>query len=277
MYDWIAELGEEQRILDVASGPGSFPALQITCKATLLDEDTAAFDTAGPLLPGYSRVFGRSDELPVRSQCIDLVVCNHALEHVAALDVTLREISRVLKPNGRLFVSVPHGYGLCDRIYRFLFEGGGHVNRFRRDDLIRVVENVCGLHMVRWQNLYSSFVELYRLAELLRVPPAGLCGRLAWMSKLPCGWLIPFQRVLYSLTRRLDRLFDSELSLYGWAFYFERSVAQAARTSGFVNVCLHCDVGSPAARLERPTKGTFRCPSCSFVNPFFEPHRPNDL
>ena len=32
------------------------------------------------------------------------------------------EIGRVLKPDGRLVVSIPNGYGLCDGIYRFVFE-----------------------------------------------------------------------------------------------------------------------------------------------------------
>ena len=70
------------------------------------------------------------------------------------------KLGRVLKPGGRLYVSVPNGYGFCDGVYRWVYEGGGHVNRFRRDDLIRQIEARAGVRLAEWKKLYSSFVYL---------------------------------------------------------------------------------------------------------------------
>ena len=142
MFDCLGELGPTGRILDIGSSGGSFPGAEIRCSVVAMDEDRGAFE--GPELPASERrwrVLGQAERLPVVSASIDIVVCSHSLEHFAELGRALDEIGRVLKPSGRFFVSVPNGYGLCDGLYRWIYEGGGHVNRFRRDELVRQIES----------------------------------------------------------------------------------------------------------------------------------------
>ena len=181
IYDWIAQLKSNQWVLDVGSGAGSFPGAEFSCAWLALDDDPAAFTTA----VRYSRVTGRSHQLPVRDGSIDLVICHHALEHLAPLDETLAEMARVLKPGARCYISVPNGYGLCDAVYRLVFLGGGHVNRFRKDELISLVEQRLNVRLVGWQKLYSSFVYLRKLMEFLETPPPDLSGRLLAIGRLP--------------------------------------------------------------------------------------------
>jgi SAM-dependent methyltransferase len=276
MYDWISELKPGQWVLDLASGTGSFAYSSCAGSVVALDEDKDAFQMAAPLPEGpYHRTFGRSGSLPFRDGAFDLVICHHALEHIENLESSLKEIRRVLKTNGRLFVSVPNGYGLCDFVYRTVFEGGGHVNRFHRDDLVAVVERCVDLRLIRWTKLYSSFVYLRRLMELLEAPPPGLPKRLMRIGRLPRWTIGSSQKSLYSASRALDRWLRTDLAVYGWAFYFDSSKETAApvQEPAYMNVCLYCGAGQPAAGMERTSRRSYRCAACSRVTSFYRPFR----
>lgn len=50
-----------------------------------------------------------AEDLPLLDDCADLVVCRNALDHIANPDAALREMWRILRINGALFVSVDIG------------------------------------------------------------------------------------------------------------------------------------------------------------------------
>ena len=58
-----------------------------------------------PLQGGASVVVGQFEELPFASQSIDLVVLPHVLEFACDPHQVLREVDRVLRPEGRVMVS----------------------------------------------------------------------------------------------------------------------------------------------------------------------------
>jgi predicted SAM-dependent methyltransferase len=270
IYDWIALLKSNQWVLDVGSGAGSFPGAAFHCAWLALDDDPAAFTTT----VRYSRVTGRSHQLPVAGASIDLLICHHALEHLSHLDQTLAEMARVLKADAQCYISVPNGYSLCDAVYRYVFEGGGHVNRFRREEVVRRIEERLNVRLVGWQKLYSSFVYLRKLMEFLDAPPPDISGRLLAIGRLPRGAVGLVQRMLYSGTRLLDRCLRTDLSVYGWAFFFERVPAQpVVEQPGYLNVCPYCGTGQPAASAQRTGWGTCRCQNCSRTYPYFRPFR----
>jgi len=270
IYDWIAQLKSNQWVLDVGAGAGSFPGAEFSCAWLALDDDPAAFTTT----VRYSRVTGRGHQLPVAGGSIDLLICHHALEHLAPLDETLAEMARVLKPGAQCYISVPNGYGLCDAIYRLVFLGGGHVNRFRKDEVVSLVEQRLHVRLVAWHKLYSSFVYLRKLMELLDTHPPDLPRRLLAISWLPRSCVGFVQRMLYVGTRFLDRWLRTDLAVYGWAFYFEKpSGPPVVEQPGFVNVCLYCGTGQPAAGAPRTGWLTCRCPNCSQTYPYTRPFR----
>lgn len=262
-----------QRILDVGSGAGSFAGYPVRCAVVAFDEDQDAFRSAPESQPGsHCRVFGKSHLMPFAAAAFDLVICHHVLEHVAGLEETLREIRRVLKPDGRFYAAVPDGYGLCDGIYRYVFEGGGHVNRFRREQLAELIEGALGLRLTGWQKIYSSFAYLWRLGELMQAPPPGLPKRMLRIGRLPRPAIRLLQRAIYVAARRCDRMFGTHLAVYGWALYFERRGGEARESPGYVNVCLSCGCGDPAASLDRVGRRRYRCANCDRVNPYFRPY-----
>jgi SAM-dependent methyltransferase len=262
IHDWIAQLAPHQRVLDVGSGAGSFPASAYQCAIVTLDEDPAVRPS----------VCGGADRLPFRAGSFDLVVCHHSLEHITAVDQALTEIARVLAPGGRCFFSMPHGYGLCDAVYRFVFEGGGHVNRFRRPEIVRRIEQRAGVRLVCWQKLYSSFAYLRRLIDLLNANPPGLAPRLVALGRLPRSMLGFAQYALYVGTRIADAALGSDLAVYGWAFFFERAEGTpAVEQPGYVNVCLYCGVGQAAAGHPRVTRVRCQCAACGRLYPYTRP------
>jgi SAM-dependent methyltransferase len=264
IHDWIAGMRPDQRVLDVGSGAGSFPGASFCCKIVTLDEDPAV----------RPAVCARADAIPFANASFDLIVCHHALEHIDDIDTTLAEMARVLTPSGRCFFSFPNGYGFCDAIYRYVFEGGGHVNRLRKDQTVRLIEDRLGVRLVRWQKLYSSFAYLRRLMDLLRDPPPGLQPRLLAIGRLPRQAIAGFQHLCYLSSRLIDSITGTGLSVYGWALFFERQPATPPdQQPGFINVCIYCGMGQPAATASRRLKLLCRCSSCGRSYPFVPPRR----
>jgi len=269
MHDWIAQLGPGDRLLDVGAGAGSLKLFPHSCEVVTVDADLSVFGKAFE----SGGVAAQGERLPFRDGTFDLVICHHVLEHISALNGVLDEIRRVLKDTGRMYVSVPNGYGLCDGIYRWVFEGGDHVNRFRRDELTRLVESRVGVKLVRWQKLYSSFAYLYRLKDLDRMIVPNLPPRLRRIARIPARVTDSAQAALYIMTRLADRLVGADLALYGWALYFDRAGTPLQENRPYVNVCLSCGSGHAASDLSRYKRVFYRCPTCGRRGIYFPPFR----
>ena len=59
---------------------------------------------------------GIGENLPFRSCLFDKVMCKGALDHFLSLDKTMEEISRVLKPDGEVIISIANFESLGFRI-----------------------------------------------------------------------------------------------------------------------------------------------------------------
>jgi SAM-dependent methyltransferase len=261
VFDWTEPPRVGQRLLDVGCASGNQQARDLVCTVIGLDEDPAVSPT----------VLGNAAAMPFAAASFDHTVCHHVLEHVAEPGRALREVARVLKPKAGLSIAVPNGRGLCDGVYRYLFEGGGHVNRFRREEIVAMVETNTGLRLVRWRKLYSSFSYLSTVLPLAAAPQPDLQRRLVILGRLPRRVVRATHAALYLGTRAWDRALHTELALYGWAFYFERAVSAPVELPPMVNVCVHCGAGSPAADLHCLGRLTALCPGCNRRTLYFRP------
>jgi 2-polyprenyl-3-methyl-5-hydroxy-6-metoxy-1,4-benzoquinol methylase len=70
-----------------------------------------------------------NEDLPFPDKSFDAVVTGEVLEHVMFPPMTVKEIARVLRPDGMLVGSVPNGYRLKARS-KFLFGGEVDTNPF---------------------------------------------------------------------------------------------------------------------------------------------------
>jgi SAM-dependent methyltransferase len=77
------------------------PLLQVYQQLGMLVADEAGSRTV------YLSI--KAEDLPLLDECVDLVLCRNALDHMPDPGVTLNEIWRVVKNDGALFVSVDIG------------------------------------------------------------------------------------------------------------------------------------------------------------------------
>ncbi len=261
----IRDLPASSRVLDLGSGGGSFDYGSTKSGIVAMD---VSFPAGAQEALG--RICANSSAIPLRTRSVDLVVCNHTLEHFEQLDSSLSEIDRVLKHQGALWVAVPDARCLDDILYRWVFKGGGHVNQFTLTSLLSRIEDRTGLRGREFKKLFSGFVYLNPPdPERLRHFP----WRARWLGIVPAGLLRFALRWGNYLTRLYDRWLPGGLSQYGWAVVFERgeNTGPLKELESDVNVCFRCGAGHPGKVLapkifRRRLWRAYRCMVCGERN-----------
>ncbi|MCL5026905.1 MAG: methyltransferase domain-containing protein [Chloroflexi bacterium] len=113
------------RVLDLGSGTGvAIPALQQWVKH---DGRVVALDISGQMLEearvlhgqvGTSYVQADGSALPFRDETFDALLCNATFPHLRDKDAALREIGRVLRPGGRVYIAHLVGRERTNAIHR---------------------------------------------------------------------------------------------------------------------------------------------------------------
>lgn len=113
-----------QTLLDVGCGKGSFciSAFKRGMKVVGIDFSEVALNYARSLKLNIEFILADAHFLPCKDQSFDYVVCLGSLEHFSDKKKVLKEISRVLKPDGSVFMLLPNGYFL-GHIYMVLKTG----------------------------------------------------------------------------------------------------------------------------------------------------------
>ena len=89
---------------------------------------------------------GNATALDFEDDSFDVLICSEVLEHLPDYDAALREIRRVLRPKGRLCITVPHAWPerICWQLapppHGYPFQPGGHIRIFDEVDLRYAVE-----------------------------------------------------------------------------------------------------------------------------------------
>ena len=257
----ITKLPAGARVLDLGAAAGSFSCPRQDVTLVRLDLEPPPARGSG------FYVAADAARLPFADGVFDLIVSNHSLEHFPDLEVSVREIGRVLKPGGGLYIAVPDAGTLTDRIYRWLGRGGGHVNPFRSPgEVIALVDGLAGVRNRATQDLGSglSFLNAHNFKNR---PPRKIA-----LFAFGNEW---FLAAFVWLLRRFDRAFHTRLCHYGWAFYFG-SATPPQSLAYEPNVCVRCGSGHAEEYLRlhatawRSRFGieSYRCPTCGGFNLF---------
>jgi len=268
LESWLRELSPSDRVLDLGCGAGSLRVQLAGLHVIGVDVDPKEL-AHNPHLPA---VCAASHTLPFAGGSFDLVICNHSLEHFRDAAAAIREIRRVLKPQGRLFVSVPDGGSFSDRLYRLLVCGGGHFQRFSFASVVGAIESGTGLHLAGWRELFTSF-NFVDKRNFVPAPrgrlPGPLPRRMRWLGRLP-AWCFSAARLVLNLGSRLaDRCFPTGLSRYGWALAFSPEARHPEPEAGCWNVCMSCGSALDGAQAPRVAGLLYHCPYCGARNLFF--------
>ena len=92
---------------------------------------------AGPVSLGGAHLICEEESLPFADALFDRVLLVHALEHAESLRPLLRQLWRVLAPEGRLLVVAPNRASLWAQIDRIPFGQGRPFSRTELDRILR--------------------------------------------------------------------------------------------------------------------------------------------
>jgi SAM-dependent methyltransferase len=143
--------------------------------------------------------------LPFADHQFDVVVCSEVLEHITDYNRAVREVLRVLRPAGRLVVSVPRYWP--EKVCWFLSkaycaEAGGHIRIFRRRELVACIQSA-GSRFMAHHYAHGLHAPFWWLKCLL-----GLENEGHPLVRLYHRFLVWDMLSQPSLTRTLERLID---------------------------------------------------------------------
>lgn len=100
------------RALDAACGTGRHARrlVELGHEVTGVDLTPEMLHRAAASIPEATFLEGDLRRLPAEDASFDLVICGLALSHLAELGVAVNELARVLRPGGRMVVSVLHPF-----------------------------------------------------------------------------------------------------------------------------------------------------------------------
>jgi SAM-dependent methyltransferase len=156
LLDMLLSSRPGRRVLNVGAGQGTFSRRleERGFNVTSVDESEAAVEVLRRRLAGD---VCRADvvALPFPDGSFAAAVLGEVLEHVPDDETALREVARVLRPGGRVAISVPAGehLGPSDR-------WAGHLRRYTRSKLLNVCARA-GLRVDRCVAWGFPFSALY--------------------------------------------------------------------------------------------------------------------
>ena len=196
-------------MLDAGAGECAYKRLFLAQRYVAID--AAVGDTAW----NYHNlnVIGAIDKLPFTNDSLDAVLCTETLEHVPWPYECVAEFYRVLKPDGKLFLTTPFAHS----------EHQAPHDYFRYTSFaLNLICTSSGFNEVRIEPLGGMFTRMaYELPSVLSVfPPAGVKSAEWKWRGLVC---LPVKAVLLVLIRAfqlallgLDRFDKTRNYPFGW-------------------------------------------------------------
>jgi 2-polyprenyl-3-methyl-5-hydroxy-6-metoxy-1,4-benzoquinol methylase len=134
-------------VLDVGCGDGYLDFLlhKGGCTPIGLDLSTSRLEKARRgQVHEFRAVQSNCYSLPLAENSCDTIIYSEILEHLEKPQEAIRSGARILKPGGRLIVSVPHAQDapdvVCPHCMR-QFNAAGHVQHFQSADLQAIIES----------------------------------------------------------------------------------------------------------------------------------------
>ena len=152
----FVEIEPGMKVLDLGCGSGylTFPMARNNPKATIIGLDIVTKTLGNNMAEAKKDSLSNLEFIaydgvtfPFEDESFDLVVTRYALHHFPNIENSMKEMARVLKPGGKLFISDPRP-NECD-VTKFVddymqLKKDGHVKFYTKDEWISIC-NICGL------------------------------------------------------------------------------------------------------------------------------------
>lgn len=111
-YSYASHFARGKRVLDLASGEG-YGASQLakTAESVVgvdIDQGAVSHATETYQSPNLRFIEGSITDIPIQSERFDVITCFEAIEHVEDHEGLMREVTRLLEPDGVFIVSTPN-------------------------------------------------------------------------------------------------------------------------------------------------------------------------
>jgi len=108
---------ETMKLLDIACGQGTLLALAENYVETYgVDISKEAIKKARKIAKNTVFKISSAEKLPFKNSFFDYMTCMGSLEHFPNMDTALKEMNRVIKPNGKILIHVPNSLYLIHKI-----------------------------------------------------------------------------------------------------------------------------------------------------------------
>jgi 2-polyprenyl-3-methyl-5-hydroxy-6-metoxy-1,4-benzoquinol methylase len=110
-YLWAAQVAGGVELLDAGCGTGYGTAILAAtgaARVSAIDIDPACVERVRDAVAGVEAHAADVRELPFPDASFDLVVCFEVIEHIDERRAAIRELARVLRPDGTLLISSPN-------------------------------------------------------------------------------------------------------------------------------------------------------------------------
>jgi SAM-dependent methyltransferase len=193
-------IGSGHLVLDVGCGTGRYTIHSARGGNTVIGAELVRSAARGALGRGIPVVVTDSESgLPFLDQTFNRVQCIEVIEHLMDPVVTLREINRVLKPDGELFLSTPNAAWWAHRFLMlcgitsfghspaYPVEVNMHIRHFTMSTLRRFLQRM-GFEVVRTQGTYTGFptalIEYFPSIGFLLRGIGKITGGLGFLAKM---------------------------------------------------------------------------------------------
>ena len=158
---------------------------------------------------------GDALNLPFKDESFDRIICSEVMEHVRDDNLACRELTRVLKKNGRIAITVPTVFSeqIYDLLtYEYYTSPGGHIRRYFPGELAAIMKN-SGLviYGIGFKHAYHTIWWMIRSVVGLHLSDHPVTK--AYHRFLHLGLYSNMMRKIESF---LDYFFPKSLVIYAW-------------------------------------------------------------
>jgi SAM-dependent methyltransferase len=175
LREFSGTVGEGSMILDVGCGNRPYQRFFAHCEYVGIDVETSGRKTADK----EADRFYDGENIPFPDGHFHIILCTQVFEHCRNPDKLMRDIHRVLKPEGRLFFSVPFLWGEHEVPYDFRRYTSFGSKKFLEENGFRIHKQVKadeGVDAIR--TLVNSELNYSRIVNLSKPGVPALFGPL---------------------------------------------------------------------------------------------------
>ena len=203
-------LSRGSSILDAGAGESVYKKVFSHCNYKAIDLavgesrwNYADLDYIGPL-----------HEMPIDDETFDAVLCTQVLEHLEWPRESIKEMHRVLKPGGTLYMTVPMAQDEHQVPYDFFrYTSYGIESICRHAGFEEVKITPFGGLWVRWAYELPRGLSIFPSTGLLRKKP-NILGIVLFPVRVVAIWLVRLLQTVFLCMDRLDKVKNDP---FGWA------------------------------------------------------------